>query len=154
MKKLTDLWIGAGVLPIAALLYVTGLPKTDAMETSIAMNPAWYPWLLLVLAMLCGLGLMVSALLRRAGQSEGAAGVTAGVRPGLMVAGLLAICLYVAGFWFVGYWVATLLFIPALSWGLGHRKPAEVALVTLIVTSLVWLVFTQLLLIPLRDWPF
>lgn len=150
MKKSIDLWIGAGVLLIAALLYTTGLPKTDGMATSIAMNPAWYPWLLLVMAMICGLGLIASALLSRTGSSN----VSTGVRPARMGAGLLAICLYVAGFWFVGYWAATLLFIPALSWGLGHRKPVEVALVTLIVTSLVWLVFTQLLHIPLRDWPF
>jgi hypothetical protein len=150
MTKLTDLWIGVGVLLIAALLYATGLPQTDAMGMSIAMDPAWYPWLLLVLAMLCGLGLIASALVRRGLGGD----IAAGVRPWRMVAAMLAMSLYVAGFWAVGYWVATLLFIPALSWGLGHRKPVEVALVTLIVTSLVWLVFTQLLLIPLRDWPF
>ncbi|UTW12591.1 tripartite tricarboxylate transporter TctB family protein [Marinobacterium rhizophilum] len=150
MTKLTDLWIGAGVLLIAALLYATGLPQADTMGMSIAMDPGWYPWLLLVLAMLCGLGLIVSALVRRGVGSD----IASGVRPGRMVAAMLAISLYVAGFWTFGYWVATLLFIPALSWGLGHRKPVEVALVTVVVTSLVWLVFTQLLLIPLRDWPF
>ncbi len=150
MTKLTDLWIGAGVLLIAATLYVSGLPPSDAMGMSIAMDPAWYPWLLLVLAMLCALGLTASALVRRGASGD----IAAGVRPKRMVATMLAISLYVAAFWTLGYWVATLLFIPALSWGLGHRKIVEVALVTLIVTSLVWLVFTQLLLIPLRDWPF
>lgn len=149
MNAKTDTLTGIAVLAGIGALYTTGLPPDDGMAMSIAMDPAWYPWLLLLLASLCAAGLVLAPLFRRSAASE--AGETIRLRP--VVAGLIAICLYVLAFWYLGYWVATLLFVPVFGLGLGYRRPLVVGIVTLLVTGGVWLVFTQALQIPLRTWP-
>lgn len=147
MNAKTDSLTGIAVLAGIGALYTTGLPQDDGMVMSIAMDPAWYPWLLLLLASLCAAGLVLTPLFRRR-----VAGMDA-IRPRPVVAGLVAISLYVAAFWYLGYWVATLLFMPIFSLGLGYRRLLTVCIVTLLVTLGVWLVFTQALQIPLRTWP-
>lgn len=149
MKATTDLATGLAVIAGAAALYATGLPQDNGMVTGIAMDPAWYPGLLLMLAAGCGALLCAGAAVRWFTTAS-----TPGARPpGRLVGGFGAIILYMIVFWYLGYWVATLLFVPLFSIGLGYRRPIVIAVVTLLVTALVWLVFTQALQIPLRTWP-
>lgn len=144
-----DLFTGVAVLAGAGALYATGLPQDDGMALSIAMDPAWYPRLLLIMALCCGGGLIAASLLR----GGAAAGAEVTALSARVLGGLAAITLYVVAFWFLGYWVATLAFVPIFSAGLGYRRPLAIAAVTLLVGVCVWLVFTQALQIPLTTGP-
>lgn len=149
MKAITELATGVTILAGVGVLYATGLPRGNGGATSISMDAGWYPLLLLTLALVCAGALVVGAALGQAG----AAAAPDSIRPGRVAGGFSATVFYVAAFWFLGYWVATLLFVPLFSAGLGYRRPAVLSGVALLVTLVVWLVFTQALQIPLRTWP-
>jgi|SRR6185437_7953172 len=73
-------------------------------------------------------------------------------RPEPLPAGRLTLTLvvspvYALGLWFLGYWVSTLIAIPLVAWLLGYRKRQTIAIVTLVVTVLLGVLF------PLLDVP-
>lgn len=49
----------------------------------------------------------------------------------------------------LGYLLATLIYMPALMWALGYRKPLPLALLTLFWLVMAELLFRQVLLVPL-----
>lgn len=143
MKK--DQIIGLLLMAFAIFMYYQASQLPPAMFGALGADI--FPKLLFVLLGLFGAALVLqtTVMARREAAQARAAGETdpAPPSPGLkkwlayyqyVVIGFASFCLYVVLMYYLGYTIATLIFMPLLMWILGPRT--RKALVTIIIVSL------------------
>lgn len=138
-----DASIGVGLLGFSGLLYwQAGLTPTPPF---VAIGPAFYPRVILILLAVLAVWLIVEDILRNRVPTR-AAKKSAGTTPDYrrVVLGFLVFLGYVVALSLLGYLTATFLFVLGLSWAIGPRNIREmpklvaVAIGTALVTYLVF----------------
>ncbi len=132
-----DAVYGAVLLAAAGLLYLSSYAD-EVPGQPVSGNAVWYPRILLVLMA------TLSILLIGRGLLAGAQAALPGVRWRPLAAATALTGVYLASLQDVGFLPATLLLLPLMSWMLGFRRPAAIAVVTIGFTVAVWYGFNDL----------
>jgi len=139
-RSMSDLIGGGAFLGVSALLYAQTV-GTGFSDAEIARDPVFYPRLLMALLTLVSIGLVVRSL---AGKQERP-------QPTPVWWRLLAVVLLTAAYFLlfdvVGFLVASLVAMPALTVLLGYRRPLVIALVTVIFVVATWYCFAEVFVI-------
>lgn len=91
---------------------------------------------------------LASALVFGAGLHDRFLGTPERLPPGRLILAIVAAPLFALGLWLFGYWIATIIAIPAVAFLLGYRRWHQVALVTVGITIALGVLF-PLLNVPL-----
>ena len=139
-RCMSDLVGGGVLLGASAVLYAQTVNK-GFVHDEIARDPVWYPRLLLVLLALVSAGLIVRGL---AGPVQKTGSVPLW---GRFLAVAVAVTAYFLLFDVVGFLIASVVFLPAMTVLLGYRRPLVIGLVTVIFVALVWYCFAEIFVI-------
>lgn len=139
-RSMSDLIGGGVLLGVSVLLYAQTV-GVGFSHTEIARDPVFYPRLLLILLALVSIGLVVRALIGKEAD-----------RPPVPVwSRFLAVALLTAAYFLlfdvVGFLIASLVLMPALTVLLGYRRPLVIVLVTVIFVIAVWYCFAEVFVI-------
>lgn len=128
----------------AKTLASMGLGKSSEIS---AIGPYFFPKIIGAGLLLSGLFFVVPTLRQRASETVAANNITPDDGPKwqafAMTAGLFLI--YILALRFLGFIIATPLFIVAISWVIGSRKLVRDIIVALILTGAIYLIFENLL---------
>jgi len=140
-----DLLIGIGLLAFAILYYRESFAITVGFASD-RLGPTFFPRLLAFALGICALGLIRRSLTGRSDVDP-----LPPLRIGLFVGAVALTLAYAALLTPLGYVIATLLYMAAMSWLLGYRNLLGLAGTTAAVTAVLYLVFVRALnvLVPM-----
>lgn len=144
--KTADTLIGIVLVGFAVAVFLaSGAFSGQAVQV---YGPEMFPRAISVLLALCAVGLIVQA---RAGRVR-ALDEPPGVRGLAKVAAAVGLCLaYIQIMPILGFPIATPVFLACLIWFLGLRRTLPVLGIAIAIAAVAWVLFTQLLLVPLPE---
>ncbi len=148
-KRLVELIILGALLVLAVLLYGSTAAYPQAVQGSTA---AYVRFLALALGLLC-LFETISSLIRykkhknhaQQSSSDTEALFSIGKNPQKFWVLFVLLLFYAGIFSYLGFYIASALFLPITMYALGARKPLSISLTTLGVLGFVYVVFERIL---------
>lgn len=98
-----------------------------------------FPQVICVLAIILATGFLISNLRHHQDEEMDFSGTG---RAMIMAAILL---IYMIGNWFFGFYISTIIYLPAAMWYLGQRNKKIMAIITIVIPVMVYFVFEKLL---------
>lgn len=139
--KNADLWSGIGLI----LFSIYGLFETAKIEVMDVhdISSSFYPRVLFIILLFCGIALLSIGWRHRAQQSL----------PGFRWEKLLPICFLMIGYAvvleYLGFVIATVIFVAAAMLQLGERQVVKLCAVPLITSLAIFYIFSKVFMISL-----
>jgi len=142
-SKKIDTGVGLGLAVLSAAIYFSA-EQYSAMGVN-SYGPNFFPQLLSVLLFICS-GALVFKAIRGTEESELEGFDTSGlIKVGITFA--IAV-LYIYAMQFVGFYVASALFLYSIMFVLGKRNHLMTIAISVVIAAIVWFIFAYLLMIP------
>lgn len=118
-----------------------------------SVDSAFWPRIVLLLLMFTALMSVFESFRKLRSQQAAEHGGENGIKreglPQLLGTAALILVYVFIGLQYVGFTLSTLVFVPAVMWVLGNRRPLQLSLAPLLITGICVVVFARLLYVPL-----
>jgi putative tricarboxylic transport membrane protein len=142
-----DFWLAA-ILLAASLFFVAHLHLRESGTAVFGVSSRSLPMAMAIMMSVFAATLLLGALVRGDANATGS-GRTDLRRIALL---LLSSLIYVAAMAWIGYFIASAVFVGWIAWLFGERRPYVIATVAILAPFALQLFFEDFMVIPLPEW--
>lgn len=154
-KHQTDFITGAGLFAASLIIFFYLIPTFVSGGTHTELSPRFFPRVATILLGLLSLLMMISSA-RALKQSDELGGLRRllAYRPSCtlswpVVITVFCLCAYFLLFEHLGFLISTPPVVAVMMWLFGQRRPLRIILISLILTGVIYTLFTYALKVPL-----